>query len=103
LRSNKCADYGIDEVFIFTLDLVHAGGGRLVTLQHDGQLPNSRVCPTDYRIERIVVFSPDQANETLCCAETYSMLVLIAMQQSPGFEGPDYRYLGVSGIVPLMY
>lgn len=100
VRSDQCAGYGIDQVFIFTLDLIQ-GGGAPIALQEDRRLPDSRVCPTDYRIERIVVFSAEQENETLCCAQSYSMLVLVGMQRSPGFEGPDYRYLGVSGIVPL--
>ncbi|MEZ5668818.1 MAG: DUF2259 domain-containing protein [Alphaproteobacteria bacterium] len=98
-RSETCVGYGIDEVFIFTLTV---GPDHAPTvLQQDRQLPRSRVCPTDYRITHLVAYGLDHADQSQCCAERYALLVLLAMEMSPGFEGPDTRYLGVSGIVPL--
>lgn len=99
--SETCASYGLDQVFIFSLELIQ--DGLVTALQSDSGLPESRVCPTDYRIHQIVVYGIDQPDQTLCCAERYAMLVLVAMQRGPGFEGPDTRYLGVSGVVPFNY
>lgn len=99
--SATCAGYGLDQVYIFSLELIQ--DGLVTALQTDTGLPDSRGCPTDYRIHQIVVYGIDQPDQTLCCAERYAMLVLLAVEKGPGFEGPDTRYLGVSGVVPFNY
>lgn len=68
-------------------------------LRDEDGLPAHVACPTDYRMHTGVVYAPGQADQSDCCAETYAMLVLLAVEASPGFEGPDIRFVAVAGQV----
>ncbi len=107
----------IDEPITFALDLFRAaaqpicgeiatGGTRgfrlsamidgkpetAIMLHEDGpSVPKSRVCPLDYRIHDIITFYPDGGTPVVA--------VLIQMIKV-GFEGPDGRFLAVTGPLP---
>lgn len=85
LPSGECASYGA-ETKGFRLEMLHNGVAR--TLNNDASVPKSRKCPLGYRIERIVTHFPDEAPPVFA--------ILIQMD-SLGFEGPDRRYLAITG------
>jgi len=70
----------------FRLTLVQGGVTRI--LNEDSSVPKSRKCPFAYRIERFVTHFPEEAPPVFA--------VLIQME-SLGFEGPDRRYLAITG------
>lgn len=84
-----CADFG--ETRGFDLDLIHGPDDTRIVLQHDRQIPESRSCPLDYQIADIYTFYPQSAPPVFA--------VLIRMLRV-GFEGPDGRYLAVTGRLP---
>lgn len=63
-------------------------GEQTRTLHEDKSIPQSRGCPTGYRIGAIQTFERDGA--------PVSYAVVIAVRQI-GFEGPDYRWMAVTG------
>ncbi|UFI02394.1 DUF2259 domain-containing protein [Roseibium aggregatum] len=85
LPNAQCQSYGA-ETKGFRLTMVHNGVTRI--LNEDNSVPESRRCPLAYRIERIVTHFPDEAPPVFA--------VLIQMD-SLGFEGPDRRYLAITG------
>lgn len=85
LPDEECQGYGADTKG-FRLTLVHKGVTRI--LNQDNSIPKSRKCPLGYRIERFVTHFPDEAPPVFA--------VLIQMD-SLGFEGPDRRYLAITG------
>ncbi|GAB2183313.1 DUF2259 domain-containing protein [Roseibium sp. LAB1] len=85
LPNAQCQSYGADTKG-FRLTMVHNGVTRI--LNEDNSLPESRRCPLAYRIERIVTHFPDEAPPVFA--------ILIQMD-SLGFEGPDRRYLAITG------
>lgn len=97
--SAQCLGLAVDAVFLLRLDLIQADGARATTLHDETGLPEGLSCPSDYRIHSVVVYAPDQTDQSDCCADTYAMLVLLAVEASPGFEGPDTRYVGVAGLI----
>ncbi len=75
----------------FTLTLVDpAPDGVTRLLAHDETVPQSRGCPTGYRIGAVQTLYP-QGGEPV-------MAVMIAVR-GVGFEGPDYRWLAVTAPV----
>ena len=64
-----------------------AEGGRTALLHEDRTIPKSRGCPNGYRIGGVQSFTAGGLS-------TYA--VLIAVRQY-GFEGPDYRWIAVTG------
>ena len=70
----------------FRLTLVQGGVTRI--LNEDKSVPKSRKCPFAYRIERFVTHFPEDAPPVFA--------ILIQMD-SLGFEGPDRRYLAITG------
>ncbi|MES0810809.1 DUF2259 domain-containing protein [Roseibium sp. SCPC15] len=85
ISSAKCEGYGT-QTSGFRLTMTFNGVVR--TLNEDKSVPSSRLCPHAYRIERIVTHYPDQAPPVFA--------ILIQMD-SFGFEGPDRRYLAITG------
>lgn len=57
--------------------------GTVQILQEDKKLPKSRAYPLAYTVRRVTTFKDG--------------LVVIISYTSPGFEGPDVRYIAVSG------
>ncbi|MGF1623906.1 MAG: DUF2259 domain-containing protein [Alphaproteobacteria bacterium] len=95
--STYCAPFELPTA-MFTLDLSRDGAAP-VTLQSDSRLPDSRHCPSEYRIHSVVAYALDVADQSQCCGSRYALLVLVGMAQI-GFEGPDWRYLGVTTMAP---
>ncbi|ESR25850.1 DUF2259 domain-containing protein [Lutibaculum baratangense] len=75
--------------FRLTVDGLEKGGGSVVLHEDAGPVPASRGCPITYRLSEIVVpdFPPDR------------LAVLISVF-TPGFEGPDRRFIAVTGRLP---
>lgn len=59
---------------------------RVQVLQEDKRLPKSRAHPLAYTVRRVTAFKDG--------------LVVIVSYSTPGFEGPDVRYIAVSGTFP---
>lgn len=85
LPSKTCAGFGT-ETKGFRLTMIYKGVTRM--LNNDASVPGSRNCPFAYRIERVITFFPDEAPPVFA--------VLIQMD-SIGFEGPDRRFLAITG------
>lgn len=96
-QSADCAALTPPPTRIFTLELMRNDQPPL-TLQHDTQLFSSRGCPIDYRIHSVYLLPLGDEYPTMCCAESYAMLVLLGMGAF-GFEGPDWRLLGVTAML----
>lgn len=62
--------------------------GKTEVLQQDKDVPQSRGCPTGYRIGGVqTLFAPDGKM-------SYAVLVTVVRH---GFEGPDHRWIAVTG------
>jgi len=85
LENTECASYDVATKG-FRLTMVNNGITR--TLNNDTIVPDSRRCPFAYRIERFFTYFPREAPPVFA--------VLIQME-SLGFEGPDRRYLAITG------
>lgn len=85
LPSGECAAYGA-ETKGFRLTMVHEGVTRI--LNEDSSVPRSRKCPLAYRIERFITHFP---------VEAPPVFVVLIQMDSLGFEGPDRRYLAITG------
>ena len=95
--SAECDRYDLGPVSMMTLELEGDYIER-TTLQQDSSLPASRGCSTGYRIHSVVVYAPNQADQHGCCHRDLAMLVLLQMSQF-GFEGPDWRTMGVTAML----
>jgi predicted secreted protein len=78
-----CSVMGMTRGFALTLE----SGGREQVLHRDARLPESRVCPTSYRIGDVVTYFPDAGNP---------VLAVLVLMETIGFEGPDGRWLAVT-------
>ncbi|MCV0428995.1 MAG: DUF2259 domain-containing protein [Roseibium sp.] len=85
MSSSECANYGT-ETKGFRLTMKYQGIAR--TLHEDKSVPDSRICPHAYRIERIVTHFPEQAPP---------VFAILVQMESFGFEGSDRRYLAITG------
>jgi predicted secreted protein len=80
---------GLGEPAGFRLLRINASeNGKTVLLHEDKALPQSRNCPTGYRIGGVQTFFDGKNGPVFA--------VLIAVQ-GVGFEGPDYRWIAVTG------
>ncbi|MHA7772028.1 DUF2259 domain-containing protein [Roseibium sp. M-1] len=85
LPDAQCQSYGADTRG-FRLTMVHNGVTRI--LNEDTSLPKSRRCALGYRIARFVTHFPQEA------PPVFAVLIQV---DSFGFEGPDRRYLAITG------
>ena len=85
LQSGNCASYGA-QTRGFRLTMLYQGMARV--LNDDEALPESRGCPLSYRIDRILTYYPDAGPP---------VFVALVLMQTHGFEGPDGRYLAITG------
>ncbi|RVD35217.1 DUF2259 domain-containing protein [Mesorhizobium sp. M4A.F.Ca.ET.020.02.1.1] len=69
------------------LRIVAKDGGKTELLHEDKSIPKSRGCPNGYRIGAVQTFSMQGLS---------AYAVLIAVRQY-GFEGPDFRWIAVTG------
>lgn len=84
--TERCQSQG--EINGFRLMRIEAkDGGQTRIIHEDKSIPQSRGCPNGYQIGAVQTFSLDSLS-------TYA--VLIAVRQY-GFEGPDYRWIAVTG------
>ncbi|MFN3548642.1 MAG: DUF2259 domain-containing protein [Mesorhizobium sp.] len=63
-------------------------GGTVGLLHEDSRIPASRGCPLGYRIGAVQTLYPDGG------APSFAVLIAV---RSFGFEGPDYRWIAVTG------
>lgn len=85
--SDSCE--GLGENVGFRLLRIEASEGGATRLVHqDSSVPASRGCPNGYRIAGLQTFHPQSGDAVFA--------VLIAVRRF-GFEGPDHRYLAVTG------
>lgn len=63
-------------------------GGETTLVHEDASIPASRNCPIGYRIGGVQTFYPQSADPVFA--------VMIAVR-SIGFEGPDFRWIAVTG------
>lgn len=83
---DMCASQG--QVSGFRLLRIEAQpGGKTGLLHEDESIPQSRGCPAGYRLGAVQTFSGQSLS---------AYAVLIAVQRY-GFEGPDYRWIAVTG------
>jgi len=84
--TERCQSLG--EINGFRLLRIEAkDGGQTHLLHEDKSIPQSRGCPNGYRIGAVQTFSLDSLS---------AYAVLIAVRQY-GFEGPDFRWIAVTG------
>jgi len=86
-QSENCEGMG-DIVGFRLLRIGTVAGAETAILHEDEQVPPSRACPLGYRIAGVQTFHP-QGGEPV-------FAVLIAVRRV-GFEGPDHRFLAVTG------
>jgi len=85
----QCADLG-DIVGFRLLRIAAEDGGTTRLIHEDKTIPESRRCPLGYRFGGVQTFHPQAGAPVFA--------VMIAVRQV-GFEGPDYRWMAVTGQV----
>ena len=71
----------------FQLTLTEPDGGERV-LSRDERIPGSRKCPLGYRLSEVITYFP---------ANGQPILTVVISIFSLGFEGPDRRFIAVTG------
>jgi predicted secreted protein len=80
----------IDPPLEFRLEVLRidsAPDGKTQLLHEDKSVPQSRGCPNGYSIGAVQTFSKDSLSR-------YAVLIAV---RRVGFEGPDYRWIAVTG------
>jgi predicted secreted protein len=80
-KDNDCEVYG--DVFMLDLKLTNKTDDTSTFLQKDTSLPKSRGCPLSYRIQDVYLYQ--------------DFIAVFANVFTQGFEGPDMRFLAVTG------
>jgi len=80
---NKDCDYSDRPIYKLQLSLKEKEQNKSITLQNDNALPSSRACPIHYAIQYVYLYE----NNIAVFLNTYHI----------GFEGPDMRYMAVTG------
>jgi predicted secreted protein len=86
-KTKDCEAYGYD-IFKLELSLKNNEAETTRFLQKDAELPKSRGCVIEYRIQDVYLYEKalDENN-----------IAIFINVFTPGFEGPDMRYMVVSG------
>jgi len=80
---------GVGDISGFRLIRIDAApGGQTSLIHEDTAVPASRNCPQGYRIGQVLTYHPEFGEPVFA--------VMIAVR-SMGFEGPDYRWIAVTG------
>ncbi len=79
----KDCDYADQPIYKIDLSLKDKDSGQTKFLQKDNSLPTSRSCPLDYAVQFVYLYED-------------SIAVFLNTYYT-GFEGPDMRYLAVTG------
>ena len=85
--TETCEDFGATKGFRL-LKIGTRDGDETIMLHEDTSVPESRNCPLGYALADLVTYYPEGKSPVFA--------VLIRMQ-TVGFEGPDGRYLAVTG------
>jgi len=85
LPDATCQSYGIATKG-FQLNTIYGGEARV--RHFDEKLPASRGCATGYRIERVISYWPEGRPP---------VLTIIVHVSKHGFEGPDGRFMAITG------
>jgi predicted secreted protein len=88
LPAPSCPDVG-QPYKGFQLTMIDADNRQRV-LARDERIPASRVCPLAYAISEVITYHPPSGQPV------FAVLISIL---SVGFEGPDRRYIAVTGIL----
>lgn len=83
VSEKKCSDYTEQGTYMFEIKLTNKDDNSNKFLQKDTSLPESRGCPLSYRLQNVYLYKGSIA-----------VFVNVFTQ---GFEGPDMRYLAVTG------
>jgi predicted secreted protein len=83
IKTEASCAYADRPIFKFEMSLKDKTNDRTTILAKDGALPTSRSCPIDYAIQSVYLYE----NSIAVFLNTYHI----------GFEGPDMRYLVVTG------
>ncbi len=81
-KTKDCETYGF-ETFKMNLSLINKETNAVSILQKDAELPKARGCVMSYRIQDVFVSG--------------QYLAVFLNINLPGFEGPDMRFLAVTG------
>ena len=79
---------GIDGIAGFRLSRADGDQGQPVLVHEDKSIPKSRNCPQGYRVGGVQTFYPEGGQPVFA--------VIVAVR-SFGFEGPDYRWIALTG------
>jgi predicted secreted protein len=79
----KDCDYADRPIYRLDLSLKDNKANTKVTLQKDSSLPASRSCPIEYSIQYVYLYE--------------SYIAVFVNTYHIGFEGPDMRYMAVTG------
>lgn len=84
VKTKDCAYVGEDsKVYMLDLSIHDNEGNRTTTLQKDSALPSGRGCPTNYAMQYVYLYQDYAA--------------VFVSKYTIGFEGPDMRYMVVTG------
>lgn len=81
-KTKECEDFGF-ETYKLELSLKNNENNAVSSLQKDAALPKSRGCAMSYRIQDVFLYD--------------KYIAVILNMNTPGFEGPDMRFLTVAG------
>ena len=87
LGTETCEAFGATKGFRL-LKIGTRDGDETIMLHEDASIPESRRCPLRYALADLVTYYPE--------GQSPAFAVLVRMQ-TVGFEGPDGRYLAVTG------
>ncbi|MBU1105727.1 MAG: DUF2259 domain-containing protein [Candidatus Riflebacteria bacterium] len=76
-------DFGPAKMLKLSIAGIEEASGTVQILQEDKRLPKSRAYPLEYSVRQVTTFKDG--------------LVVIISYTTPGFEGPDVRYMAISG------
>lgn len=85
--AENCALFG-ESVGYRLLKIGTTADAQTILLHEDSSIPSSRGCPLGYQFAGVQTFFPKEGSAIFA--------VMIAMRAG-GFEGPDHRYLAVTG------
>lgn len=83
--------HGFAESMGYRLTLEKAGGPRVILHEDTDGVPESRGCAHDYRVHDVITYYPPGAEPVVAILVQYLRV---------GFEGPDGRFLAVTGKLP---
>jgi len=87
-KANHCQETENKTPKLLEVVLTGLSPKRSFALQKDKQLPLSRQCPFGYDLRHVYLHEKSDA------------LVVFVSYSTPGYEGPDVKFLSVTGVLP---